>query len=607
MFPYEKIRPGQKELMEDVSKWIKEGKNLIAHAPTGIGKTAAVLTSTLEYALKNDKTIFFLTSRHSQHILAIDTLKQMREKSDKEFVGSNLIGKKWMCSQEDLSKLPSSDFYNYCEKLRESNKCEKLNRTLKKGKLTKTAKKKLENLFKKQPLHTEEVKESCKDFCPYEISLNLLSNSDVVVCDYFHIFSPTGINLLNRLNLNLEDLIVIVDEAHNLPSRLRSLVSYRLSSYILENAIKESKEFGFDDLREDLKEIFEALKDLSKTVKEECYLPKNAFVNKINKIGDYQELMEDFQAAGEVILEEKKRSFTASTGRFLENWTGEDEGFTRILSKEKGNKKTFISLDYKCLDPSIVSEEIIKDSHSTILMSGTMKPMKMYIDLLGMNEKRTEAREYESNFPDENRLNLVFPEVTTKYKERSKSEFQKIAKNVSKLIEKIPGNSIVFFPSYKVMEKVKHFISINKTILKEDRKFSKPERKEILKKMNKTRNNVLFAVMGGSFSEGIDLPGKALEGIVVVGIPLAKPNLEIKSLIEYYKKKFGNGWDYAYTYPALIKVAQACGRLIRSKEDKGIVALMDKRYTWRKYGRLFSGWNAKLTRNPENDVDEFFM
>ncbi|MFB6088700.1 MAG: ATP-dependent DNA helicase [Candidatus Aenigmatarchaeota archaeon] len=608
MFPHEKIRPGQEELMKDTKEILEKEKNLMVHAPTGIGKTSGVLTPALEYAMENNKVVFFLTSRHSQHVLAIDTLKKMYENSDKAFVGSNLIGKKWMCPREELNDLPSSDFYNYCEKLKEKKECPNYNKTIKgKMKLTKKAKKKIDSLLSGPPLHTEEVKSKCSRFCPYEISLNLLSNSDVVVCDYYHIFSSVGTNLLNRLDIDLEDIIVVVDEAHNLPSRLRNLLSHRLSSYTLGNAIKEAKEFEFDEIAGDLRDVLDSLEELAKSVDGECKMPKKGFINKMKKIGEYDEMTQDFIAAGDVALEEKRRSFMDSVGQFLDSWKGESEGFTRILSKEENDGKTFITLDYKCMDPSIVSENTIKNSHSTILMSGTMKPMEMYEDLLGMKKGETEKKEYESHFPEENRLNLVYPEVTTKYRDRSREEFKRIAKSIQKVADKIPGNSIVFFPSYGLLKRVGSMVDTKKEIIREDRNFDKAERKRVLEELKKTNNKSLFAVMGGSFYEGIDLPGKALEGIVVIGVPLARPDLERKSLIEYYDKKFGNGWDYAYIYPALVKVAQACGRLIRSEEDEGVVVLMDKRYTWSKYGTLFSGWNAKLTRQPEKDIEEFFM
>lgn len=595
MFPYKKARPGQKEFMEDVSESIKTGKNLIAHAPTGIGKTAGALAPAVEYALKNDKTVFFLTSRHSQHLMAMQTLKEMNKK--RAFVASDLIGKKHICSVPGIKGISSADFSSYCSYVREKGNCEFYNRTRSKKGLKKDAKEKVKELLSKQPLDTEQVKERCRLFCPYEITLELMRKSQAVVCDYFHIFCSPELRILNRIGKKLEDSIIIVDEAHNLPERLRSILSRRLSTYIIRNAIKEATS---EDLEKDLKQMLKEIKELGENVVEECIIPKQVLIRKIR---NYDELIENLKDAADIVMKEKKTSFMGSIASFLEAWKGEDEGFSRILHKHEEGGKVYLSLDYTCLDPSAISSSIIKEAHSTILMSGTMKPMEMYLDLLGMDN--AQMKEYKSDFPEEKRLNLIFPEVTTKYKERHQEQYEKISWSIKKCIDSIPGNSIIYFPSYQFMHRIYDIIKIPE-ILEEQKFWKKRDREKVIRKFRNGENRVMFAVMGGSFSEGIDLPGKALKGVIIVGVPLAKPDLYIKSLIDYYKQKFNNGWDYAYTYPALIKVIQATGRVIRSKRDMGVVVLMDKRYLYPKYSRLFSELTMKITSNPEKEIKQFF-
>ena len=162
-FPFKKIRPGQKEFLNDVNLCLANKKILLAHAPTGIGKTAAVLAPALKYALDNEKIIFFLTPRHSQHLLAIETLKMIKNSSDEDFIAVDLIGKKWLCPVPYIDKLSNSDFAEYCKIMRKDKKCVFYKNTTKDGKLRKKARNVIRNLKIKQPLHTEDVYYYCKD------------------------------------------------------------------------------------------------------------------------------------------------------------------------------------------------------------------------------------------------------------------------------------------------------------------------------------------------------------------------------------------------------------------------------------------------------------
>lgn len=584
--------------MEDVEQAVENGKNLIAHAPTGLGKTAGVLTPALQYALDNDKHVFFLTNRHSQHMMAIDTLKKMAQNGD--FMAADLIGKKHMCSAAGINELPHSDFSSYCAHVRKKRTCDFYTKTVDKNReLTSMAKKKIKEID--EPKESEEIKKNFSRFCPYEITVELMKRSKAVVCDYFHVFSSEETSILKKIDVGLEDCVVIVDEAHNLPTRLRSMMSQRLSTYILSNAIDEAEELEFWQLENDLKEIYSEFKELRDDVEDECFFPKKGLVRKIERICDYDELIDRLEEGVDRVLEEKKRSFLDSIASFLKEWRGEDEGFARIL---RSGDKGYLSLDYVCLDPSLISSNVIANAHSTILMSGTMKPMEMYEDLLGMEESRTMSREYESDFPEENRKVVVYPEVTSKYSQRDSDQYRKIADTVEDCVQEIPGNSIVFFPSYSFLHNVE--LKMDRNVIVENSDWDKEERNQVIDRFRDSDRNTLFGVMGGSFYEGIDLPGDALNGVIIVGVPLANPDLEIKSTINYYKEKFDEGWNYAYLYPALIKVTQSCGRLIRSKGDRGVAVLMDNRYLRSKYKDFFSAWNLTATEEPEQEIKDFF-
>ena len=307
-----------------------------------------------------------------------------------------------------------------------------------------------------------------------------------------------------------------------------------------------------------------------------------------------------------MIKKEKRSSALGSIAEFLEAWQGDDFGFVRLCQQEE---KRF-SISYKCLDPSLITAPFIKESYGTIAMSGTLSPVTMYADLLGFPEN-TVRNEYKNPFLQEHRLNLIIPQTSTKYGERNSIMFSRIAKIVADIVNLVPGNSIVFFPSYVLRNEVgHHFQSLcKKTTFLEDSSMTKAEREELLDAFKQYKNSgaVLLATVAGSFSEGIDLPGDLLKCVVVVGVPLSKPDLETDELIAYYDKKFGKGWDYGYLMPAMTRVIQSAGRCIRTEHDRGVIAFIDERFSWQNYFKLFpKDWDIKITGLYEQRIKEFF-
>ena len=613
LFPHDKVRAVQDEMLLEVNDVIKNKKNLIVHAPTGIGKTVSVLAPALSFALKNDTTIFFLTSRHTQHQIAIKTLKQIRKKYNNNFCVIDIIGKKWMCLQLGMNKLYSSDFVDYCKKLREGNECEFYSNIRNKNKLSVKARKVLEELKSAGALHSEELIEICKQekLCPYEISALLCKDAKVVICDYYHIFSENiRDNLFQRSGKELGKSIIIIDEGHNLPNRIRNLSTVKLSDIIIERAIKEAKNYGYEETIENLSLVRNILNELAEELsfnKEEKFVKKHEFIEKIDNVKDYEKVVNDLMFIGDEVRKEQKQSFIGSIGNFLEAWQGPDKGFARILSFKESNQS--ITLAYRCLDPSLITKEIIESTHSTIIMSGTLTPTFMYKDILGFDNAVEKV--YGSPFPKNNRLSLIIPYTTTKFTRRNEEEYEKIGKLSSNLVNLIPGNCLLFFPSYDLRDKIyKYFFDLcEKTTFLEKPNLSKQEKEELLEKFGSYKGTgaVLLGVATGSFGEGIDLPGDLLKAVIVIGLPLEKPSLEIKELIDYYDEKFGKGWDYAYIYPAIIKCLQNAGRCIRSEEDRGVTIFLDERFAWQNYYRCFPpDMGVKITKLYEEKVRGFF-
>lgn len=614
LFPYSEIRDVQGDMIKEVLDSIEKGEHALIHAPTGLGKTVAVLSPALSIALKKEMTVFFLTSRHTQHHLAVNTLKDIKKRYGVEIISCDIIGKQWMCGLGGVDKLYGSEFNDYCKKLREDNNCEFYSNVKKRsGRATLKALSVLEELKRLSPMHCESLIDICakEKLCPYEMSALLAKEAKIVIADYYYIFNPDIRNtFFNKVGKELGKSVIIVDEAHNLPKRCRELMSWNLSNFILNRAIKEAGKFGFNDVRENLYGVIDILEELSSELdekKEEKLIKKEEFADKTGR--GYDNMISELSFAADEIREKQKQSYVGSVGNFLNAWTGQDKGFARIISKKIGVREPYINLMYKCLDPSFVTKEVIDSAYSIICMSGTLTPTFMYKDVLGFNDAKEKV--FDSPFPKRNKLSLIVPETTTKFTRRKEEEFKKIATVCSDIVNLIPGNSLVFFPSYMLRDNVYLFFEelCRKKVFIEKPRLSKEEKYELLEefKRYKEEGACLMGVTSGSFGEGIDLPGDFLRCVIVVGLPLERPSLEVRELIDYYDLRYGKGWEYGYIFPAMIKTMQNAGRCIRSESDKGVVVFLDERYAWEQYYRCFPpDYGVKISKIYKERIREFF-
>ncbi len=613
-FPHEKIRPIQEEFMNDVWNSLNSKQNLIAHAPTGLGKTAASLAPAIKYAIENNKVIFFLTSRHTQHKIAVETMKLIKREKNVEFNVVDFIGKKSMCLVPGVESLSHGEFMEYCRTVSKKDYTCKYytNTRTASGKPTMKAEAFVEN---SRNLDLDELTELSKkeQYCPYELSLMLSEKAKVVVCDYYYIFNDDIRSMiLGKMNKKLSDIIIIADEAHNLPFRIRNLMSSKTTRNILSRAAKEAEKYKFSDIATKLSEIEEFIEKLSDDidVNQEKLVPKEVFLSEVESIANgLDNFLEDLENISDAIREEQKASFVGSFFMFLKRWMGDNDGYARILSKKESINENNIILSYSCLDSAIVSKSIISESHSTILMSGTLVPMEMYRDLLDVEDPL--MKYYESPFPKKNRLNLIIPETTTKFTQRSESQFSKISEICAIVTNNVPGNSAIFFPSYALRDKVNAYFRTDsaKSQILEESGMSSDEKSEVLQKLEAYKDTglILLGASSGSFGEGVDFPGDLLKCVVIVGLPLNSPDLETKETINYFDRKFGKGWNYGYIFPAFNKTLQNAGRCIRSETDKGIVVFLDERYAWPQYFSCFpDDIPIKITKNYETEVTSFF-
>lgn len=623
-FPYEKIRLEQDRLLNDVMKAIENKKHLLCHAPTGLGKTAGVLCPALSHALQEQKTVFFLTPKISQHEIAVQLVKDLNKKFGLGIQGIDLVGRKFMCSNLFLSDAMQSAFYELCRKKRRREECEFYENIIgfdskqrEKARLYQSElKKEYDGIWS----HLE-LKDYCenafngKGLCAYEAAMLLAKKSSIVIADYYHLFNP-GIQgiVLQKAKKKLKDCILVIDEAHNLPERVRKLLGATLSIHSIDRAIDELDKLNQPGLTKRLQAIKKIVKGIGRqklsAKKTEALIARETLSKELKKIDESEMLSVELRDFGAEFIEAfpQGRSFLISIANFLERWSEEQPSYIRIVKSTGKN----ISIQLKALDPGIVTKKIFSESHSSILMSGTLLPTKMYSDLLGLDENRTELKEYSSPFPRENKLSLVVPTVTTKYSRRNPEEFERIAGIVSAIVDRIPGNSAVFFPSFELIETIAPLLEekTSRVLLKQKREMNSRERFNLLNRFKQHGTGfgaVLLAVASGSFSEGIDFFGEQLLGAIIVGIPLGEMDLEVECLIKYYQEKFGSGWHYGYLYPAVARAIQASGRVIRDRNDRGVIVFLDKRYTWQNYEKCFpKDFEKIVTEKPEKFVEEFW-
>jgi DNA excision repair protein ERCC-2 len=607
-FPHENVRKEQAQLMQDFSRAIIDGKVLLVNAPTGLGKTVSSLAPAISYAIENKKKIFFLTPKISQHEIALETVKLINKKFGLGVKAVDLVGKKGLCLDPFLSNV-NYGFYDACSKKKKEGKCKYYNNT--KGKTPKQraiANKRKTIILKKFGMSYSETKEECfvRELCPYEIILEKCKEANIIIADYSHLFD-SGIRetILSFAKTSLKESIIIVDEAHNLSERIRDMFSISLSLDVLKIAQNEAKGIGKFEVEFTLKDIEKEIVSLGKNLS----LNRNeALINEIDldvlhKIA--RNNIMHIEEAGLLFMARRKIENCAllKVLTFIELFSQKNEHKLQIIER-----KNSLNLTINPLDVADFSGKVFNNVHSAILMSGTLLPLQMFVDILGINKGIT--KEYPSPFSKENRLNLFVEKTTTKYTERNEEQFDEIAKMINNIVPKIPGNTIVFFPSFEILERVAPKIIVSRKILKQERELNISEKESLIHNFRCLGNSfggLLLAVSGGSIAEGIDFPGEHLYGAIIVGVPFAKVSLQTKALIDYYDKKFKKGWEYAYNAPAINKAVQAAGRVIRSEDDKGVCVFLDKRFSDKRFEQFFpKNFIATKTIEPEKEVQKFF-
>lgn len=577
-FPFKNYRIGQRELAVAVFKTIKEKKNLFTKAPTGIGKTMSTLFPSIKIIGEGRaKKIFYLTAK--------TITRQAPLKSMKLLIGKGLKMKAIVITAKD----------KVC--LNGEVKCNPRDCPFAKGHFDRVNDAIMDIFLNEDLIDREKIKEySLKhNVCPFEYSLDLSLWMDVIICDYNYVFDPQ-VHLKRFFEELSYNYVFLVDEAHNLVDRSREMFSASLDKEKLIE-IKDKFKGRYISINKKIGKIdilFETIVNTNNIVdnfksKEdftELYFPLKSLLTSLEPWLIEEKDDSEYEKVIEVYFDIVK--YLKISEFFDENYRSKIE-----INEEKRIIKLF------CVNPSNLLKESIKRGVSTIFFSATLTPIDYYKNILGGGKKDYHMRLL-SPFPKQNMSLLIRGNISTRYRDRENT-YVNVANTIKTFIKAKKGNYFIFFPSYAYMKKIYSLMEYDGiNILIQEEGMKEKEREQFLDKFNKKDDVVAFGVLGGMFSEGIDLVGDKLIGAVVVGVGLPGINFERDIIKEYYNESSHIGFDYAYTFPGINKVLQAAGRVIRTEEDKGVILLIDDRFVRSKYKKLFpKEWktNKKIKSN----------
>ena len=600
-FPHSAPRPVQEPFMRAVDRAVRSREVLVAEAPTGSGKTAAALHPALAAGLESGRQVVFLTSKTLQQKMAVSALTAMNEGS---FHTLQVRAKEKMCANDRI--LCHEEFCrfarNYPEKMARSNILGRLR----------------DSYTHHDPATVfEEARR--EEVCPFEVQLELAERADAIVADYNYVFEP-GVALRHLGGEELRDAILVVDEAHNLPDRARQI-------------------FSPDLLEGDLRTLHDRL----------ALQPGDLFADLVASIEDLLAVLEraaadlpDGEAIAEIVppaeeVHEWRIEWEPRLLRYLD-WKRDTKlalpddpvldvhfavtrfaavlnlfgsGFTCVVERRGDG----VRLGLVCLDPARAVGPVFRSASSAVLMSATLTPHAAVERLLGLPANRTSAIALPPPFPRENRKVLIVPEVRTTFAARERN-YGRIADLLAEMSDAHPGNDLVLFPSYRFLSEVAQRMPPTRArVLLQRSDLSDFERLRILEALTSPppEGILLFAVSGGMYAEGVDYPGEVLSGVFVVSPALPQVSFERELLRRYFDEQEDAGFDYAYLQPGMTRVVQAAGRLIRSETDRGVIALLCRRFLEEPYAsRLPRDWyvdtpDELVSRRPAEAIREFFQ
>ena len=605
------VRKGQVEFIEDANKALEKGEVFVGSAPCGIGKSLASLLSVLPQLGENKLLISFRT-RSQLHIY----LKELRGIKQSPLTAS-FFSKQDMCPLRNKRGGTYFDFLEECRRLKKN--CETgtkpfcrfyWNMNKKRRQADELA---LDCARKILDPQEASMRMARQGFCGYEALKRVLSKIKIFLGTYHYTFNPpVRKSLLQSWGVDLSNVYLIVDEAHNIPNFARELLSDRMTQNTIENALKETEKFehkNIGDVQDYLNvlddDVFRYIqKDLGKS-RLKLLDPKDLATKFREWSGTSSEkAAETLHEYGEHVREARQElgydkifSYTHRVGDFIENFFQRiGKKYVHMIQKDWGDR---IYLAVRSLDGREITDPVLRQARGSIVMSGFLSPPKVYRDLILRNKEDAHLREFDSPFPPENRLILAARDVSSRFDQRTDKMLKKLGEYIEAISMTNEGNMGVFFTSYNLMNTIRSHVDTDRTMIVEERK---TRQSDVMEKLTRSSHNALFGVMGGKFSEGMDYPNNLLTCVITVGLPYATWSVYQQALINYYDHQFpGKGRAYAYVTPAIFRLVQACGRVHRSAKDKGCIVMLDERVTRPDIRQLLPSYyrkELKMVKNP---------
>lgn len=590
-FPYDSYRRGQRELSIAVYRTAVSGENLFCEAPTGIGKTMSTLFPAVK-AMGEGKTdkIFYFTAKTITRQVAEDALDEMRRKG-LAARSVTITAKDKICFLDERKCEP-----DHCQFAR--GYYDRLNEAL------------FDMLGQEEAITRTVVEQYARKYtlCPFELSLDVALFCDAIVCDYNYLFDPV-VYLKRFFSEGPGKYTFLVDEVHNLVDRARSMFSATLrKSLIMQVKRQLDKKLH--------KRLWNAVNAMNKEmISLNKQLSESGETIHVNKIGltEWNESVLKFTFVAKEWLPQNTQSETQSdvlelyfeSLRYVKIAELYDERYTTQITRTHSD----LEIKQLCLDPAFLLSEKLKLGASSVLFSATLRPIDYYTNVLG-GEEDTSRMVFSSPFEQQNMHLLVADNISTKYQMRDQS-LASVVEVLAALIAGKKGNYLFFFPSFQYLQNVYELFREKHpeiVVRKQEGAMDEEQREAFLEafKAGNSETLVGFCVLGGVFSEGIDLRGERLIGAAIVGVGLAQLNPESDLIKDYYNETIGQGFDYAYQLPGMNKVLQAVGRVIRGESDRGVVLLIDERFSASRYRTLFPAhWNhAKIVKNTKEITEQ---
>ncbi|MEI5991894.1 ATP-dependent DNA helicase [Enterococcus crotali] len=591
-FPYGDYRAGQRELAVAVYKTILSDQKLFVEAPTGTGKTISTLFPTLKaIGEEQAERAFYLTAKTITRQVAEDAVEAMKRK-DMQLKSVTLTAKDKICFLTERNCTPEAcPFANgYYDRLNEG----------------------LWDLLNNENQFTREVIERYArkhTLCPFELSLDVSLWCDLVICDYNYLFDP--VVYLRRFfeeQTEVKENIFLVDEVHNLVNRSREMYSAVLSKSRMSSlkAILDKKQTKLIRALNKVEKEFDKIKQVCDEEEKE-FIHQHAPIDSLVKVAyslaeKIKEWLPENQDHAEI-------NQILAVYFDLLNYTKISEGYDDHYCTYVNCQNHDITVKQFCIDPSYLLQQKLDKGKSSILFSASLTPLDYYQEVLGGGEESLRYR-IPSPFPKENQLLVIENYIRTTYKEREHS-YEKIIESLTSMIQQKAGNYFVFFPSYSYMDIIYDMFRQKNPTVKTKIQASlmnESEREAFLADFvsNPTETLVGFCVLGGIFSEGIDLKGSRLIGTAIIGVGLPQINHEQELIKSYYDQENNQGFQFAYQIPGMNKVLQAAGRVIRDTDDKGTVLLLDQRFSTAAVQRFFPPhWNQVQTSFSPERTQQF--